>query len=121
MSLIHPPNCQFETTAALKEYVQSFARTQGYPVVTERSVHERQIRLRCDRGGRYKNMLKLTPFSRRRNTGTRLVSCPFKGYGRKWKDWKWHLVVIKTRSTITSLLQKLARIPSIVGLRKSRS
>ena len=71
--MLPPPPGQFASRDKLPAHVQAFALTQGYAVTAKRSRTNvngevKNLILRCDRGGSYRNRLNLTVDLRRRQT-----------------------------------------------------
>ena len=95
--MLPPPSGQFASRDELLAHVRAFAITQGYAVTVKRSRTDRQgeiknVTLRCDRGGSYRNRLNLTADSHRRQTASRLLDCPFELFGTK-RNGAWFLEI----------------------------
>ena len=50
---------------------------QNVPVVLHRNSDNRRVLFKCYHGGKYRNLLNLTDSQGKRNTGSRLMECPF--------------------------------------------
>ena len=50
---------------------------QNVPVVLHKNSDNRMVLFKCYHGGKYRNPLNLTNSQRKRNTGSRLIECPF--------------------------------------------
>ena len=95
--MLPPPSGQFASHNELLAHVRAFARTQGYAVTVKRSRTDakgeiKNVTMRCDRGGSYRNRLNLTADSRRRQTASRLLDCPFELFGTRRND-VWYLKI----------------------------
>ena len=93
MSLLPPPTGTFATREDLFNHVRQFTFGQGYATTIKRSNGDRQVCLRCDRGGQYRNSLNLNEQTRKRNTSSKLIDCPFEAYGCRKADGQWHLSI----------------------------
>jgi hypothetical protein len=88
-----PPFGEFDTMAALLDHCQKFSKTNGYAVSTKRSNLNRNITIKCDFGGEYRNNKKPVPEEKKRESSSRLINCPFELYGKIHQDDKWRFVV----------------------------
>jgi malonate-semialdehyde dehydrogenase (acetylating)/methylmalonate-semialdehyde dehydrogenase len=61
-------------------HAQQKAKEEDYALSILRSHTDRRVALKCDRGGTYR---KRSLEERQRQTGTRLVDCPFEIVGKK--------------------------------------
>ena len=79
MSLLPPSeHIQYPTRKGLLDGLQSHARSHGYAVTIRRyNAKDRAMYFKCDRGGVYKARNGLTDATRLRDTGTRLIDCPW--------------------------------------------
>jgi hypothetical protein len=97
MSLLPPDETlQFLSRKALIDGLQTHASTNGYAITIQRSnPKDEAIYFRCDRGGVYKPENGLHNTNRQRDTGSRLLDCPF-SIRANVKDKIW---TIKVRCT----------------------
>ena len=98
MSLSPPgTDIYFDIIKELISHCQSHARAHGYAISTKRSTPGRQIYLKWDLGGRYRDRKGLTAPEKQRITASRLIDCPFLLYGQKESSGinsgKWKLKV----------------------------
>ena len=94
MSLLPPPtDARFRSRSDLLEHVRTHAFAQGYVVSIIRSIGDVKVWIACDRGGVYRNRLQLSEDTRKRETSSRLIGCPFQLYGRRHADGLWTLTV----------------------------
>lgn len=85
-----PPG-HFTNRDELLDHAKTWAKEQGYAIVTSRSRPNR-IWLKCDRGGHYENRRNLTADQRKRKRGeSRLLGCPFQAIGAQDKSGGWKL------------------------------
>jgi hypothetical protein len=94
MSLLPPPEAvQYSDRKALVDALQAHAATNGYAITIQRSnAKDGVIYFRCDRGGQYRARYSINDTNRLRNTGTRLVDCPF-SIRANLKDGIWSMKV----------------------------
>jgi malonate-semialdehyde dehydrogenase (acetylating) / methylmalonate-semialdehyde dehydrogenase len=94
MSLLPPPeNIQYASRQALLDGLQSHARSNGYAVAIRRyNAKDRATHPKCDRGGVYKVHNGLTDTNRLRDTGTRLLDCPW-SIRANYKDDFWVITI----------------------------
>ena len=91
--MLSPPSVnQFPNRDSLIAYVRSFGASNGYGISIIRS-KPRKVYLGCDRGGKYRNRLNLTDETRRKNTSSRLINCPFSVCGKEENDNVWTLSI----------------------------
>ncbi|CAG8792751.1 6960_t:CDS:1, partial [Racocetra fulgida] len=88
----YPPVDQFQNRAALIKHVRSFGASHGYGISITRS-KPNKVYLGCDRSRSYRNCLDLTDETRKRQTGSRLIGCPFSLHGTKEKNNIWTLSI----------------------------
>jgi hypothetical protein len=67
---------EFATWQELIEDLNNNYEQEGV-VLTIKTSKEKQVVMKCDRGGEYVNMLNLTDETRQRETHTRRTSCEF--------------------------------------------
>ena len=99
-----PPKGWYDSPAAVKDAINTFALDKGYAAVTRRSKvnkksEVRKVWIRCDKGTKYE-----TRSSGRRNASTRRTDCPFKCIAQLHCDPPvdvlgdhWHLTVEDAR------------------------
>lgn len=93
MAMLAPPaGGQFQSRESLIEFVRTFGASNGYAISIARS-KERKVYLCCDRSGKYRNRLNLTEETRRKNTSSRLIECPFSICGTKGFNNIWTLSI----------------------------
>lgn len=80
--LAPPPTLRFSTKDDLKRFAQTWAKHNGYAVVTHHSNGDKNIYLRCDRNGTHFG--SLVP-SNGRETASRKCGCDFELRGSKPK------------------------------------
>ncbi|CAJ0765521.1 11704_t:CDS:2 [Entrophospora sp. SA101] len=95
--MLPPPIDQFSSYDELLAHVRAFVLTQGYAVTIKRTRTDvngkvKNVTLRCDRGGSYRNSLNLTDDLRRRQTASRFLDCPFELHGTR-RNGVWFLEV----------------------------
>ncbi|CAH1767204.1 3242_t:CDS:1, partial [Entrophospora sp. SA101] len=95
--MLPPPIDQFSSYDELLAHVRAFVLTQGYAVTIKRTRTDvngkvKNVTLRCDRGGSYRNSLNLTDDLRHRQTASRLLDCPFELHGTR-RNGVWFLEV----------------------------
>ncbi|KAJ9543535.1 hypothetical protein OSB04_023242 [Centaurea solstitialis] len=83
-------NSKFESYDELLKSVRDFYYTKGYGVSIRDSRKDKYVTLQCDRGGSYRDRLGIGD-KRKRNTGSRLIECPFRILGKKENDGAWVL------------------------------
>ena len=83
-------NSKFESYDKLLKNVRDFYYTKGYGVSIRDSRKDKYVTLQCDRGGSYRDRLCIGD-KRKRNTGSRLIECPFRIVGKKENDDAWVL------------------------------
>lgn len=91
----------YESRDQLLTTLRNYAFSQGYVIVTNNSNPERNVTLRCDRGGHYVDKIKTPDGAKRRRTKTRLVGCNFHLYAslRTKGDNRWHVKVVNGEHT----------------------
>jgi hypothetical protein len=79
MSLLPPSETtQYPDQKALVDALQAHAATNGYAITIQRSnAKDGAIYFRCNRGGKYRARYGINDTNRLRDTGTRLIDCPF--------------------------------------------
>lgn len=87
-----PPSRSYSNIETLVYAVNQHARGEGYAVVKERTKKNKdnkvyKVYLRYDRGGKYVD--KSQPGRRTRDTGTRLINCPFPVTGTVQENGFW--------------------------------
>ncbi|CAJ0824060.1 6002_t:CDS:2 [Entrophospora sp. SA101] len=95
--MLPPPIDQFSSYDELLAHVRAFVLTQGYAVTIKRTQTDvngkvKNVTLRCDRGGSYRNSLNLTDDLRHRQTASRFLDCPFELHGTR-RNGVWFLEV----------------------------
>lgn len=89
-----PPAEQiFESRESLIKGVQGHARSRGYAVAIKKSSKDKNVYLKCDRGGIYIDRVQTEEGQLRRDTATRRINCPFQLYGRVIASGGWKLSV----------------------------
>lgn len=73
----------YETREEFLHAVQKFYLVQGYVLVIKSSKKDKYVLLGCDRGGTYRDKRMVPAESRKRNTSSRLIDCPFQIKGKK--------------------------------------
>ena len=91
--LSSPPSAEFNTARELLQYCNNHAKKNGYAVATKSSKSEKNITIKCDFGGKYREVKKHPIPEKRRQTSSRLKNCPFEIYGKKNVDGKWTFVM----------------------------
>ena len=113
--MLPPPIDQFSSYDKLLAHVRAFVLTQGYAVTIKRTRTDvngevKNVTLRCDRGGSYRNSLNLTDDLRHRQTASRLLDCPFELYGtRRNGVWFAILSIIMKHQRICLVIQSLTK------------
>ncbi|CAG8523004.1 16564_t:CDS:2 [Racocetra fulgida] len=97
--MLPPSPGKFKSHEELLTHVRTFAKTQGYAVTIKRSRSGsngeiKNMNLKCDRGGVYRNRLNLTDDSRCRQTASRLLSCQFELFAIKHDNF-WILEIVE--------------------------
>jgi hypothetical protein len=79
MSLLPPQEGEeYVSRELMIDALQRHARSNGYAISTRRwNAKDQALYLKCDRGGEYKARHDRTARDRVRDTGTRLIDCPF--------------------------------------------
>lgn len=75
-------NESFHSREDLLGAVRNAAFQQGYATVIRRSKADKNVVIRCDRGGYYKGS-KIPAEERKRKSASRLIDCPFEIRGKK--------------------------------------
>ncbi len=73
----HTEQTIFWTRHDIVNHLKRTYQRLGYALTMKRSVANRYVYLRCDRGGIYSTRLELTAESKRGSTSSRLINCPF--------------------------------------------
>ena len=94
MSLLPPPeNVQYPSRKGLLDGLQSHARSNGYAIAIRRyNAKDQAMYLKCDRGSVYKARYGLSDATGLRDTGTRLIDCPW-SVRANFKDNLWTIMV----------------------------
>ncbi|KAK9676759.1 hypothetical protein RND81_11G098300 [Saponaria officinalis] len=82
---------RFRTREELFEDVRSCFVSKGYTISIKNSKNDQYVTIGCDRGGVYFCKSKNPLESRKRETSTRLINCPFKIQGKRKSDGLWTL------------------------------
>ncbi|KAL4561205.1 hypothetical protein LXL04_033368 [Taraxacum kok-saghyz] len=85
-------NSKFESCDELLKNVRSFYYDKGYGLSIKDSTKDKYVTLQCDRGGSYRDRMGIGD-KRKKNTGSRLINCPFQIVGKKGNDGTWVLKV----------------------------
>ncbi|KAK9673230.1 hypothetical protein RND81_12G154800 [Saponaria officinalis] len=85
---------RFRTREELFEDVRSYFVSKGYAISIKNSKKNQYVTIACDRGGVYSCKSKNPLESRKRETSTRLINCPFKIQGKRKSDGLWTLDLI---------------------------
>ncbi|XP_052620945.1 protein FAR-RED IMPAIRED RESPONSE 1-like [Lactuca sativa] len=83
-------NSKFDSYDELLKSVRDFYYVKGYGISIRDSSKDKYVTLQCDRGGCYRDRLSIGD-KRKKNTGSRLISCPFQIVGKKEYDGGWIL------------------------------
>ncbi|KAL4588354.1 hypothetical protein LXL04_001238 [Taraxacum kok-saghyz] len=83
-------NSKFESCDELLKSVRSFYYDKGYELSIKDSSKDKYVTLQCDRGGSYRDKMGIGD-KRKKNTGSRLINCPFQFVGKKGNDGAWVL------------------------------
>ena len=83
-------NSNFVSYDELLKSVRDFYYSKGYVISIRDSSKDKFVKLQCDRGGSYRDRM-CNGDKRKRNTGPRLIKCPFQIVGRKGIDGVWVL------------------------------
>ncbi len=84
IELAPPPEEDYGSREELLTAVRSWAANHGYAVTIARSdTAKGRVYLKCDRGGLYRNKYDLSDETRSRQTGSRLINCPFSVVGNQ--------------------------------------
>jgi hypothetical protein len=94
MSLLPPPEAvQYPDRKTLVDALQAHAATNGHTIVVQHSnAKDGVIYFRCNRGGQYRARYDINDTNRLRDTGTRLIDCPFSDRANL-KDGIWFVKV----------------------------
>jgi MULE transposase domain len=94
MSLLPPSETtQYTDRKAMIAGLQVHARDNGYAIIIRRSnPRDGTIYFKCDRGGQYQARNGINDTNRKRDTGTRLIGCPF-SVRANLKDGIWTIKV----------------------------
>lgn len=76
----------FKDREDLINSTKNFYVERGYTLSIKCSKKEKYVVLGCDRGGNYRNKLKLILEDRKRKSGSRPINCPFELRGKKQQD-----------------------------------
>jgi len=91
--LTSPPSAEFDTAQELLWYCNNHAKQNGYAVATKNSKREKNITIKCDFGGKYREVQKHPIAEKWWPISSRLNNCPFEIYGQINVDGKWRFVV----------------------------
>ena len=83
-------NRTFTERGALISFIKDHFRAQNIIVVVDKHSDNRKVTFKCYYGGKYRNPLGLTDDTRKRQTGTRLMDCPFfirANFSKKTGQW----------------------------------
>jgi len=80
--LTSPPSAEFDTVQELLWYCNNHAKQNGYAVATKNSKREKNITIKCDFVGKYREVQKHPMAEKRRQTSSRLENCPFEICGK---------------------------------------
>ncbi|XP_052627581.1 protein FAR-RED IMPAIRED RESPONSE 1-like [Lactuca sativa] len=83
-------NSKFDSYDELLKSVRDFYYVKGYGISIRDSSKDKYVTLQCDRGGCYRDRLSIGD-KRKKNTGSRLINCPFQIVGKKEYDGGWIL------------------------------
>lgn len=83
------PTSDYASRPELLDAAKAWAASEGYAVTIARSDKGRAY-LKCDRGGVHQNRRGITEENRCRQTGTRLVNCPFSALAKE-ENGRWYL------------------------------
>ncbi|KAL6532409.1 hypothetical protein OROGR_014379 [Orobanche gracilis] len=81
---------KFESCDDLLKIVREFYYSKGYVLSNRASRKDKHVILQCDRGGSYRERISNEP---KKNTGSRLINCPFQIAGQKRSDGAWYIKV----------------------------
>ncbi|KAJ4802465.1 Protein FAR1-RELATED SEQUENCE 6 [Rhynchospora pubera] len=80
---------KFDTRNELLYAVRRFYAARGCVLSIRSSRPDKNVILRCDKGGSYRNSHQLTEDLRKRKRTSRLIGCPFEVRGRKQEEGFW--------------------------------